>query len=228
MIQNVARAIANYALNALPTFPPRAQVLTRLFEDTLMFLGANALLALRGHPGLFIAGYFTGIVLDKAVQENFEKIKRVIPFTLLIPACLGQEALRTYIHTATFIIACKIGSVMSNRYFKNEITDSDRPKSRLFQNIFMLIGSGLLWLLKVPPVLLLAGFLCGTLFKKEVDHQFEKIKRIAFGDPFIMFGQFWFGVATLPFIVQAAAFILPAKFGSILTLRYLPRPDGSA
>ena len=228
MIPNVARAIANYALSALPTFPPRAQVLTRLFEDTLMFLGANALLALRGHPGLFIAGYFTGIVLDKAVQENFEKFKRVIPFTLLIPACLGQGALRTYIHTATFLVACKIGSVMSNRYFKREVTDSDRPQSWISQNIFMLVGSGLLWLLKVPPVLLLAGFICGTLFEKEVDHHFEKIKSIAFGDFSIMFGQFWFGVATRPFVILAAAFILPAKFGSILTLRYLPRPDGPA
>lgn len=221
----VSRAIYN-ALTTLPALlPSKDRLLTRLFEDTFMFISANALLGLRGHPSLFITGYFTGIVLDKAVQENFEKIKRVIPFALLIPTCFGQEAYTYFIHTATFITACKIGSVMSSRYPLDE--KETRPQSSwMSQNIFMLLGSGLLWLLRGHPVLLLAGFLYGTLFEKSANFYFEKIRRVAFGDPIHLLGHGWFGGAAFPYVFHAATFILSAKIGSILTIRYLPKPGG--
>ena len=228
MVTVVTRAIYN-ALSTLPVLlPSKDRLLTRLFEDTLMFISANALLALRGHPSLFITGYFTGIVLDKAVQENFEKIKRVIPFALLIPTCFGQEAYTYFIHTATFITACKIGSVMSNRYPLEEKEGAPPQSHWMSQNIFMLIGSGLLWLLKGHPVLLLAGFLYGTLFEKSASFNFEKIRRVAFGDPLHLLGHGWFTCATFPYVFHAATFILPAKIGSILTLKYLPKPGGTS
>ena len=234
MAYNVASYLLSAAgsvWNSIPgiiSSPLRGNILTRLFEDTVMFVAANTLLALRGHPSLFIAGYFTGIVLDKAVQEKFEKIKRVALFSLLIPICFGKEAFNYFIQSATFIVACKIGSFLSlayNQKKKEEDVWVWRP-SQVLENLSMLVGSGLLWVLKSPPFLLLSGFFAGSLMEESIEKNFDKVKGVLFGDILIFLGHGWFTAAAFPFVMLAAALVLPAKFGSILSLRYHPKPGG--
>ncbi len=223
-----ARSLATYAYNSLPTISEVKTFLKWRLEEAVMFIVANALLALRGHPVLFITGYFTGIVLDKAVQENFEKIKRVALFTLFVPGCLGRETLPYLVHTATFLLAAKIGSFLSLRYNTEEAGQGlglELPKS--VQNLLMVATANILWLLKGHPFLLLGGFFTGSLLEKTIEKNFEKIMRVAFGNPFIIFGHGWFIAAVWPFAFRAASFLFTAKIGSVLSLTYLPKPGGN-
>jgi|GEM_PF-2993408 len=218
---NAAYSAANSAYQALPSCEGLRGKVSQLFQNTSMFLGANALLKLKGHPFLFITGYFTGIVLDKAVQEKFEKIQRVALSALLfictMRLCLGKASDPYLIHTATFILAAKIGSSSSLTYNKMGANNERKAPLSNFSTTPIILGGAAIWLLQSHALFPIVGFCLGHLFEGQTEIFFKKFGGIAFANPGLILAHIWFIGASLPHALHFTSFLIAAKVGSYLS-----------